>query len=106
MQNNMRQGLSPSLTRSVLACFALGLGWCCEHPQNQRDVWFSVFPSEGASEGNACDEILKDLLHQELVLRDVVKASKQHSAAWRDGWCVLIHLSPSSAEGQVAAGQG
>ena len=55
------QGLSPSLTP------ALGLGWSRQDLQNQRNVWFSVFPSKGTREGSACDAVLEDLLHQELV---------------------------------------
>ena len=75
------QGLSPSLTRSVLACFALGLGWSRQDLQNQRDVWFSVFPRKGACEGDPSDKVLKDLLDLELMFWNIVKASDQHCAA-------------------------
>ena len=40
----------------------LGLSWSRQDPQNQRNVWFSVFPSKGTCEGSACDAILEDLL--------------------------------------------
>ena len=63
-------------------------------------------PERGPVWADPGDEILKDLLHQERMLWDVVKASDQHCAAWRDGGSVLIHLSPSSAEGQAATSQG
>jgi len=56
----------------------LGLSWSRQDPQNQRNVGFSVFPSKGTSEGSACDAILEDLLDQELVGGDIVKAGNQH----------------------------
>ena len=99
-----RQGGAGTKPFPDLLCFALWLGWCCEHPQNQRDVWFSVLPSQGTCEGGACDAVFEDLLDQELMRGDVIKASNQHDAARGDG--KVRHPKPSATEAQAAAGQG
>jgi len=81
-----------------------GLSWSRQDPQNQRDVWFSVLPSKGTCEGSACDAILEDLLDQELVGGDIVKAGNQHSTARGNG--KVRHPRPPAAEGLAAAGLG
>ena len=57
----------------------------------------------GTCEGRAGDAVLEDLLDQELMRGEVVKASNQHSAARGDG--KVRHPRPSAEEGQATAGR-
>ena len=88
MQNNARQGLSPSLTRSLwwLA------GSLLQNPDDQAEVRFSVRARKGARLGGPCDAVLEDLLDEEAVFWDIVKGCDQDSAARGEG--VICHTSP------------
>jgi len=79
------------------------LSWSRQDPQNQRNVWFSVFPSKGTCEGNASDAVFEGFLDKKAVFWNVIKASNQHDAARGDE--KVRHPRLSAAEGLARAGQ-
>jgi len=93
------QGLSPSLTRSLLQ-----LAGSLQNPDDQAEVRFSILARKGTCEGSPCDAVLEDFIHEEAVFWYVIEAGKQHDTPRSDG--KVRHLIPSaSAEGQATAGQ-
>ena len=66
-----------------------------QDPDDEREVWFSVFPSQGTCEGRASDAVLEDFIHEEAVFWDVIEASKQHDTPRSDG--KVRHLIPSAS---------
>jgi hypothetical protein len=80
MQNNARQGLSPSLTRPLwwLARSLL------QNPDDQAEVRFSVFSREGACLSHPRDAVLIDLLDKEAMFGNIVKGCDQNTTARGD----------------------
>ena len=56
-----------------------------EDPDDEIEIRFAVFPSQGAAEGHAGDAILEDLINKEAVFWDVIEGRDQNNAAWGDG---------------------
>ena len=64
-KSNAAQGLSSSLR---------------DHGYDHLELWLAVFTGEGSCKGGSCNEALKDLLHLELVLWDVIEPCYQDNA--------------------------
>ena len=91
-------GFKPFPDGELLAVVKCSLG---DDLNNHLDVWLAVLSGKRSCQDGSRDEVLKDLLHPELVVWDVVKASYDNNVPRFD--LQGLHLSSSAPEDLAGA---